>query len=114
MADRYANQEEVMAAKNDDRPCQNQKKDAAASSKPKDRKRKGDDLVAAVECSRPPRAPRTDDFKKVMESACPFHSKGKHTAKDYFALKNYLQEHSKHPAQDAPNWNQDEQQCGPA
>src|SRR5207244_11079415 len=68
--DRYANQEEAMAAENDDRPHQNQKKDAAESSKPKDRKRKGDDLVAAAERSRPPRAPRTDDLTKVMEAPC--------------------------------------------
>src|SRR5438128_7789832 len=73
MADRYANQEEAMAAENDDWPRQNQKKDVLESSKPKDRKRKGDDLVAAIEPSRPPRAPRTNDFKKVMESSCPFH-----------------------------------------
>src|SRR5438105_4968790 len=62
MADRYANQEEVMATENDDRPCQNPKKDVPESSKPKDRKRKGDDLVAVAELSRTPRAPRTDDF----------------------------------------------------
>ena len=49
MANRYTNQEETMATENDDRPCQNQKKDTAESSKPKDRKRKGDDLVAAAE-----------------------------------------------------------------
>src|SRR6266511_1289465 len=60
MADWYANQEEVMAIENDDWPCQNQKKDATESSKPKDRKHKGDDLVVAAERSRPSRAPRTD------------------------------------------------------
>jgi len=42
MADWYANQEEAMAAENDDRPRQKEKKDAPESSKPKDRKRKGD------------------------------------------------------------------------
>src|SRR5438128_375104 len=110
MADQYANQEEAMATENDDRPCQNLKKDAVESSKPKDRKRKGDNLVAATEHSRPPQAPRTDDFKKVMESPYPFHPKGKHTAKDYYSLKNYVEEHSKHPAQDAPDRNKDQQQ----
>src|SRR5438128_10976800 len=33
MADRYASQEEAMAAENNDRPCQNQTKDNAESSK---------------------------------------------------------------------------------
>ena len=80
-----------MAAENNDRPRQNQKKEAPESSKPKDRKRKGGDLVVAAECSRPPRAPRTDDFDKVMESSCPFHPKGKHSAKDCFALKAYVE-----------------------
>src|SRR5438105_8809994 len=37
MADRYTNPEEAMAAENDDRPHQNQKKEAPESSKPKDR-----------------------------------------------------------------------------
>src|SRR5207237_59803 len=53
MADRYTNQEEAMAAKNDDQPHQKEKKDPTESSKPKDRKRKGDDLVASAERSRP-------------------------------------------------------------
>src|SRR6266540_756586 len=66
MADRYASQEEAMSTEHDDRPRQNQKKDAAESSKQKDRKRKGDDLVAAIECSRLPRDPCTDDFDKVL------------------------------------------------
>src|SRR5436190_18669627 len=70
MADRYASQEEAMATKNNDRPRQNQRKDNAESSKPKGQKRKGDDLVAAAEHSRPSRPPRTDDFAKVMESTC--------------------------------------------
>ena len=108
MADWYASQEEAMVAEHDDRPCQNQKKDTAESSKPKDRKRKADDLVAATERSRSPRAPCTDDFKIVMESPCPFHPKGKHAAKDCFALKSYVEEHSKHSAQDAPDRNQDQ------
>ena len=107
MADRYASQEEAMAAEHDDRPHQNQKKDAAESSKQKDRKRKGDDMVAAAERSRPPRAPRTDDFDKVMESSCPFHPKGKHSAKDCFALKAYVEKNSKNLArdQDGPDRN---------
>src|SRR5437762_12112360 len=95
MADRYASQEEAMAAEHDDRPRQNQKKDLAESSKQKDRKRKGDDMVVAAERSRPPRAPRTDDFDKVMESSCPFHPKGKHSAQDCFALKAYVERKSK-------------------
>src|SRR6266540_3156707 len=86
MADRYASQEEVMATENDDRPRQNPKKDSAESSKPKDRKRKGDDLVAATDHSRPPQAPRSEDFKKVMDGTCPFHPKGKHAAKDCYSL----------------------------
>src|SRR5207244_2233812 len=98
MTDCYANQEEAMATENDDQPSQNEKKDIPESSKPKDRKCKGDDLVAVTERSRPPRAPRTDDFEKVMESLCPFHPKGKHAAKDCFTLKKYVEEHSKHPA----------------
>ena len=71
MADRYASQEEAMAADQDGRPRQNQKKDHAESSKQKGQKRKGDDLVAAAERNRPSRPPRTDDFTKVMESTCP-------------------------------------------
>src|SRR6266540_3714325 len=70
MADQYANQEDAMAAKNDDRPHHKERKDIPESSKPKDRKRKGDDMVAIAERSRPPRAPRMDDFEKVMESPC--------------------------------------------
>src|SRR5438105_4983768 len=75
MADQYANQEDAIATENDDRPRQKDKKDNPESSKPKDRKRKGDDMVTVTECSRPPRAPRMDDFEKVMESPCPFHPK---------------------------------------
>src|SRR5438105_14438 len=78
MADWYATQEEAMATENDDWPRQKERKDVPESSKPKDRKHKGNDMVAAAERIRPPRAPRTDDFKKVMESPCPFHPKGKH------------------------------------
>src|SRR5438105_3309014 len=115
MADRYANQEEAMATEHDDRPRQNQKKDAAESSKQKDRKRKGDDMVAAAERSRPPRAPCTNDFDKVMESSCPFHPKGKHSAKDCFALKAYVERNSKTPTrdQDGPGRNPGQQQVGP-
>src|SRR6266540_4021374 len=54
MADLYANQEDVMAAKNDYQPRQKKRKDIPESSKPKDRKRKGDDMVAAAEHSQPP------------------------------------------------------------
>src|SRR5438105_4140423 len=73
-------------------------------------------MVATAERSRSPRAPRMDDFKKVMESPCPFHPKGKHAAKDYFTLKKYVEEHSKHPArnQDGSGRNQDHQPGGPA
>src|SRR5437016_659290 len=107
MADQYGSQEEAMATENDDRPRQNQKKDTAESSKQKDHKHKGDDMVAAAEHSRPPRAPRTDDFDKVMESSCPFHPKGKHSAKDCFAQKAYVERNSKTPArdQDGPDQN---------
>ena len=111
MADRYASQEKAMAAEHDDRPCQNQKKDTAESSKQKDRKRKRDDMVAAAECSRSPRIPRTDDFDKVMESSCPFHPKGKHSAKDCFTLKAYVERNSKTLArdQDGPDRNPGQQ-----
>ena len=54
-------------------------------------------MVTAAERTRPPQAPRTDDFEKVMESPYPFHPKGKHAAKDCFTLKKYVEEHSKHP-----------------
>src|SRR6266540_206463 len=96
-----------MAADQDGLPCQNQKKDNAESSKQKGQKCKGDDLVAAAERNRPPRPPRTDDFAKVMESSCPFHAKGKNSAKDCFARKDYVEKHSKGPAhdQDGPNMN---------
>src|SRR6266498_5876265 len=76
IVDRYASQEEAVAAENNDRPRQNQRKDNAESCKPKGQKRKGDDLVAAAERSRPSWPPHTDDFTKVMESTCPFHPKG--------------------------------------
>ena len=74
MADRYANQEEAMAVENDDRQCQKEKKDTPESSKPKDRKRKGDDMVAAAEHTQPPRAPRTDDFQEGDGVPLPFPS----------------------------------------
>src|SRR5437868_4031435 len=56
-----------------------------------------------------PSAPRTGDFKKVMESPCPFHPKRKQAAKDCFTLKKYVEEHSKHPAcdQDGSDQNKD-------
>ena len=49
-----------------------------------------------------------------MESSCPFHPKGKHSAKDCFTLKAYVEKHSKHPArdQDGPNRNPGQQQGG--
>src|SRR5438105_8822609 len=81
--------------RNNNRPCQNQRKDNAESSKQKGQKHKGDDLVAAAERSRPSRHPRTDDFAKVMESTCPFYPKGKHSAKDCYSLKYYMEKHSK-------------------
>src|SRR6266542_556525 len=115
MADRYARQEEVVAAENNDRPRQSHRKDNTESSKPKGQKRKGDDLVAATEHSRPSRPPRTDDFAKVMESTCPFHPKGKHSAKDCYSLKDYVEKHSKGPArdQDGPDRNPGHQAGGP-
>src|SRR5207244_6442292 len=116
MADRYASQEEAVAAENYDRPCQNQRKNNVESSKPKGQKCKGDDLVAAAERTRPSRPPRTDDFAKVMESICPFHPKGKHSAKDCYSLKEYVEKHSKGPAhdQDGPDRNPGHQAGGPA
>src|SRR5436190_18984994 len=45
-----------------------------------------------------------------MEATCPFHPKGKHAAKDCYSLKDYVREHSKDPAQGAPDRNQDQQQ----
>src|SRR6266542_1356546 len=115
MADRYASQEEAVAAENNDRPRQNQGKDNAESSKQKGQKRKGDDLVVAAERSRPSRPPLTDDFAKVMESTCPFHPKGKHSAKDCYSLKDYVERHSKGPArdQDGPNRKTEPQAGGP-
>src|SRR5438128_11618965 len=79
-----------MAAENYDRPRPNQKKDNAESSKQKGQKRKGEELVAAAERSRPPQPPRTDDFAKVMESICLFHPKGKNSVKDCYSLKDYV------------------------
>src|SRR5438128_2074272 len=115
MADRYASQEEAVATENNDRPCQNQRKDNAESSKPKGQKCKGDDLVVAAERSRPSRPPHTDDFAKVMESTCPFHPKGKHSAKDCYSLKDYVERHSKGPTrdQDGPDRNPGPQAGGP-
>src|SRR6266540_2841783 len=98
MDDRYASQEEAMITERDDWPRQNQKKDNAESSKQKGQKLKGDDLVAAAERSRPSRPPHTDDFAKVIESTCPVHPKGKHSAKDCYSLKDYVEKHSKGPA----------------
>ena len=51
-----------------------------------------------------------------MESPCPFHTKQKHVAKDYFTLKKYVEEHSKHPArnQDGSDRNKDQQPDSPA
>src|SRR6266540_2582000 len=115
MVDRYASQEEVVAAEYNDRPRQNQRKDNAESPKPKGQKHKGDDLVAAAERTRPSRPPRTDDFAKVMESICPFHPKGKHSAKDCYSLRDYVEKHSKGPAhdQDGPKRSPGHQPDGP-
>src|SRR5438128_10771740 len=115
MADRYASQEEAMATENYDWPRQSQRKDNTESSKPKGQKRKGDDLVAAAERSRPSWPPRTDDFAKVMESTCPFHPQGKHLAKDCYSLKDYVEKHSKGPTrdQDGPDRNPSHQASGP-
>src|SRR5438128_2050002 len=51
-----------------------------------------------------------------MESSCPFHPKGKHSTKDCFALKAYVERNSKTPArdQDGPDRNPGQQQVGPA
>src|SRR5438128_1132991 len=116
MADRYASQEEAMTAERDDRPRQNQKKDNTESSKQKGQKRKGDDLVVAAKRGRPSRPPRTDDFAKVMESTCSFHPKGKHSAKDCYSLKDYVERHSKGLArdQDGPDKNPGPQAGGSA
>src|SRR5438128_11651879 len=97
-------------------PCPNQKKDNAKSSKQKGQKRKGDDMVAAAERSRPPRPPRMDDFTKVMESSCPFHPTGKHAAKDCYSLKDYVEKLSKGLArnQDSSDRNPGPQAGGPA
>ena len=53
MADRYINQEDVMAVEYDDRPRQKDKRDIPESPKPNDRKRKSDDMVTAAERGRP-------------------------------------------------------------
>ena len=100
-----------MAAENNDRPHQNQRKNNAESSKQKGQKCKGDDLVAVAERSRPSRPPRTDDFAKVMESTCPFHPIGKHSTKDCYSLKDYMEKNSKTPAsdQDGPDRNPGQQ-----
>src|SRR5207237_5448803 len=105
----------ALAAENNDRPRQNQRKDNAESSKQKGQKHKGNDLVATAECSRPSRPPRTDNFAKVMESTCPFHPKGKHSVKDCYSLKDYVEKHSKGPVrdQDGPNKNPSPQAGGP-
>src|SRR6266542_3240298 len=51
-----------------------------------------------------------------MESSCPFHPKGKYSAKDCFALKAYMEKHSKYPThnQDGPDQNPGQQPVGPA
>ena len=53
MADRYTNQEDALTAERDDRPRQKEKRDIPESSKPKDRKRKAGDIVAAAEHGQP-------------------------------------------------------------
>src|SRR6266540_5782631 len=66
--------------------------------------------------SRPSRPPRTDDSAKVMESTCPFHPKGKHSANDCYSLKDYVEKHSRGPVrdQDGPDKNPSPQAGGPA
>ena len=54
MANRYANQEDAMAAEHDDQPRQKDRKDNPESSKPKYHKHKSDDMVAVADRSRPP------------------------------------------------------------
>jgi len=49
----------------------------------------------------------------VIEATCPFHPKGKHAVKDCYSLKDYIREHTKDPAQGAPDWSQDQQQGSP-
>ena len=92
MADRYANQEDAMTAEDDDQPRQKEKKDTTESSKPKDHKRKSEGIVAVTEHGWLPRPPRPDNYQKLMESPCPFHPKGKHAAKDCYALKRFAEE----------------------
>src|SRR5438132_27626 len=50
-----------------------------------------------------------------MESICPFHPKGKHSAKDCYSLRDYVEKHSKGPAhdQDGPDRNPDPQAGSP-
>src|SRR5437868_5980195 len=57
-----------------------------------------------------------DNVAKVMESTCPFHPKGKHSAKDCYSLKDYVKKHSKGPArdQDGPDRNPSPQAGGSA
>src|SRR5438128_5980397 len=72
-------------------------------------------MVTVAEHSRPPQAPRTEDFRKVMDSLCPFHPKGKHAAKDCFTLKKFAEEQANRLTcdQGGPGRNQDQQQGGP-
>src|SRR6266508_6935665 len=51
-----------------------------------------------------------------MESSFPFHPKGKHSAKDCYALKAYVEKNSKNLArdQDGPDRNPGQQQVNPA
>src|SRR5437762_13684110 len=71
--------------------------------------------ATTAERTRPSRPPRTDDFAKLMESSCPFHPKGKHSAKDCYALRDYVEKHSKRPArnQDGPDRSPGHQPDGP-
>src|SRR6266540_4303212 len=50
-----------------------------------------------------------------MESTCPFYPKGKHSAKDFYSLKDYVEKHSKGPArdQDGPDRNPGHHAGGP-
>src|SRR5436190_3168028 len=50
-----------------------------------------------------------------MESGCPFHPKGKHSAKACYTLRDYVEKHSKRPArnQDEPDRSPGHQPDGP-
>ena len=49
-----------------------------------------------------------------MEAPCPFHPKGKHSAKDCFSLKKFIEENNRAPANNNPDSGRDQgqQQAG--